>query len=220
MPTPAYDQGKAQQAEGLAFDANPYDEATAADGYEDWANGWQDAAATASGSSPGEPGTAAPAGTPNAEGDNDAATEEEAAPMAVEVVDALGEAGYDRIMDLLSNPPLDDEDMPLPGFPGEEGVPDDLGEWLMAWKQPLAFVAVDTAINVMKHKIGGSDKGRLKELYRGMAPDAMVAAMNANADAVSRFGDERVAEAGLIASMQAKVTQKAASYLLTALMLV
>lgn len=214
MPTPEYELGQTQHAEGKAIEANPFPESEAA-AHEDWMNGWQDAAAAAGaedGASTAE--TPPPAETPPAADQGD--SEE---PSAVEVVNSLGDVGYERIMELLGNPPLDD----LPdgvNLPPNGEVPEDLSGWLEAWKQPLSFVAVDTALNVVKTRISGTSRGRLKELYRGMSPAAMTAAMNANAAAVAEFADQRVAEAGMIASMQAMVTQKAASYLLTALTLV
>jgi len=213
----AHDDGRAAHAAGTALTENPYPQGTTDN--TDWAAGWSDAQAEATG------GASQPAATPPAEqpaAEQPAATEAPAAeePTATEVVESLGEAGYDRIMELLTNPPIDD--LPDGGAslpPGGE-VPEDLGDWLEAWKAPLAFVAVDTAIGAVKTRISGNDRGRLKELYRGMAPMAMAAAMQANADTVAGFADERVAEAGLITSMKSMVTQKAAGYLLSALMLV
>lgn len=202
----AHDDGRAAHAAGTELTANPHTEGST--DFTDWAAGWTDAVAEASVVTEEQP--AAPEG-----GDAGAA--------ATEVVASLGDAGFDRIMELLENPPLDD----LPAGSGDSlppngDVPTDLGDWLEAWKQPLAFVAVSTAINAVKSRVGGAQasRGRLKELYRGMSPDGVTAAMQANADTIAKFADQRVAEAGMISSLQAKVTQKAAGYLLSALLLV
>ena len=249
MPSPNYTLGQTQHAEGVPFEANPFPESEDEDPErEDWANGWRDSAAAAEvaasnetdtppsdvkDDAPGEPGTSAPEGTPNAEsaGDDGSSegdaeggasappTESAAGESPLDVVESLGDEGYDRIMDLLTDPPF--ADLP-PGtlLPPEGDVPDDLYDWLEAWKQPLAFVAVDTAIGAVRSRLDGSARGRLRELYRGMDPQAMTAVMEANADAVAAFADQRVAEAGMIASIQTMVTQKAAGYLLTALTLI
>jgi hypothetical protein len=220
----AYDQGRAAHAAGTALTENPHASGTDA---ADWVAGWSDAQAEATATPPATEtpaATEAPAATETAES---AATEEPAAtetassteePLATEVVASLGDAGYDRIMDLLANPPVDDV---VPGtLPPSGEVPEDLSEWLEAWKAPLAFVAVDTAIGAVKTRLSGSSRGRLKELYRDMTPQAMTAAMQANAATVAEFADQRVAEAGLINSMQVSLTQKAAGFLLNALLLV
>lgn len=195
----AHDDGRAAHAAGTALDANPNTEGTT--DFTDWSAGWTDSAAEAS--------------------DVKEETSEES--TTTEVVASLGDVGFARIMELLEHPPLD----ALPAGAGDSlppngDVPTDLGDWLEAWKQPLAFVTVDTALSALRSRVGGPgmSRGRLKELYRGMAPAAVTAAMQANADTISTFADQRVAEAGMIASLQAQVTQKAAGYLLSALMLV
>jgi len=228
----SYDDGKAAHAAGTALTENPHAGGT---DQSDWAAGWSDAQAEAvAGSAASTPPATTPAGStetptetagsgdieasPTADGGASSAEPSAIEAPATEVVAALGDAGYDRIMDLLSNPPIDDI---TPGtLPDNGEVPDDLGEWLAAWKAPLAFVTVDAAIGAVKTRLSGSSRGRLKELYRGMAPDAMAAAMQANADTIASFADQRVAEAGLITSLQASVTQKAAGFLLNALLLV
>jgi hypothetical protein len=205
----AYDEGVAAHAAGTPLTENPHSQGSTDS--TDWAAGWSDAqAAAVSGGASSTPTEQPPAEQPPAE----------AEPDPVAAVESLGEAGYDRIMELLTNPPIDDLPDGGASLPPNGEVPSDLGEWLEAWKQPLAFVTVDAAIGAVKTRISGQQRGRLKELYRGMAPDAMAAAMQANADTIAKFADERVAEAGLISSMQTMVTQKAAGYLLSALMLV
>lgn len=220
----AYDDGKAAYAAETHRSKNPFSKGT---DNSDWAAGWSDAQAegttegtgpqpTATDESSGEPGSSAPAGTPNAN-EADSSLEE---PEATDAVASLGDVGFDRIMELLSNPPIDD--MPDGGasLPPGGDVPDDLGDWLEAWKAPLAFVTVDTAINAVKTRIGGTSRGRLKELYRSMSPQAMTAAMRANADTIMEFADQRATEAALINSLQVSVTQRAAGFLLNALLLV
>jgi hypothetical protein len=212
-----YEEGKAAHAAGTALTDNPHP--SGAD-QADWAAGWSDAQAEAvSGATP-------PPATPPATADSDAtdapaATETATSPAtdtATEVVESLGDVGHARILDLLANPPIGDI---TPGTLPESGeVPEDLGDWLEAWKAPLAFITVDTAIGAVKTRLSGSSRGRLKELYRGMSPMEMTAAMQANADTIAEFADERVAEAGIINSLQASVTQKAAGFLLNALLLI
>lgn len=241
-----YDQGRDAHAAGKALADNPYESGTQ---MSDWAAGWNDAQVAvatpvategdtppvteggtpsdipgaASGTADGEGASETPPGTDETEtttppGTDDGPGVEE--PLAAEVVEALGDVGYERIMELLSQPPIDDDGVSAPGLPVGGEVPDDLREWLKAWKVPIAFVAVDTVLDAVKTRIGGTSRGRLKELYRGMSPLAMAAAMQVNAETITEFADQRVAEAGLISSLQASVTQKAAGYLLNALLLV
>jgi len=217
----AYDDGKAAHAAGTALTENPFSGGT---DNADWTAGWNDAQAeaVAGATTPSAAPAATETETAGSGGTEEpAATETDsspAAPAATEVVASLGDVGYDRIMDLLANPPVDDV---VPGtLPPNGEVPEDLDDWLEAWKAPLAFMAVDTAIGAVKTRLSGSSRGRLKELYRGMTPLAMAAAMQANADTIAEFADQRVAEAGIINSLQASVTQKAAGFLLNALLLV
>ena len=213
-----YEEGQAAHAEGKQLVDNPHE--SGAD-MTDWAAGWHDAQAEAADvpadeteetdTPPGDAGTQED--TPNAEG-----ADEIEEVVATEVVASLGDVGYERIMELLTNPPVEDI---VPGtLPDNGEVPDDLREWLEAWKAPLAFVAVDTALSAVKTRLTNTSRGRLKELYRGMSPLAMAAAMQSNAAVVAEFAEQRVAEAGLINSLQTSVTQKAAGYLLNALLLV
>lgn len=214
----AYEEGQAAHAAGTLLTANPNESGS---DMSDWAAGWSDAQAEATGAPTAEAPTAEDpvaeepiVEAPVAEEPATPAAEESAA----EVVASLGDAGYARIMDLLSNPPVDGV---TPGtLPPSGEVPEDLSEWLEAWKAPLAFVAVDTALSVVKTRLGGSSRGRLKELYRGMSPMDTVAAMQANAKTISGIADQRVAEAALISSLQASVTQRAAGFLLNALLLI
>lgn len=218
MPTPAYDLGKTQHAEGKTLEENPYAIDTDAVNNEDWANGWQDSASEVRVS---EDAAAEAVAKAEEEAAAIAKSEEESeTTTSTEVVNALGDVGYSRILELLENPPIGDSGDGGLGLPPDGEVPEDLDEWLKAWKQPLAFVAVDTAISVVTSRISGTTKGQLKELYRGMGPMEVAAAMEANAETISGFADERVAEAGLMSSIQSMVTQKAASYLLSALLLI
>jgi len=217
-----HEQGQAAHAQGIARDVNPYTDSP--EDHDAWAAGWDDAAALAAPDAEGadaETNTAPVEGMP--QGGAPPAEEETAAAATdpVEVLDAMGEAGYDRILELLAEPPLGDDDLPLPGFPPSGEVPEDLGEWLEAFKQPLVGMAVGTVVSGARHYMGGpnTSRGRLKELYRGMPPLAMAAAMSANAEKLSKFADARVAEAGIITSLQARVTQKAVGFLLSALLI-
>lgn len=226
-----YDEGRAAHAAGTELTANPY---LTAPRITDWAAGWSDAQAQAADTPPTDTSEETSDETPGSDGPAESPTETVGGPsdsvdvdvdgpgieepLATDVVDSLGAAGYDRIMDLLSNPPV--ADVAVGPLPVDGEVPDDLSEWLEAWKAPLAFVAVDTAIAAVKTRLSGTSRGRLKELYRGMSPMALTAAMQANAETITEFADQRVAEAGIISSLQASVTQKAASFLLNALLLV
>jgi hypothetical protein len=212
MTKTKYDEGREAFAAGTAAEGNPYGGASKA--HSEWLRGWSDASLEA------EEG-AAPAEAPPAAVEPLA----EAPPAAVEPpveeppAKPLGEAGYDRIMELLEHPPLGD----LPDgvvLPPDGEVPEDLAAWLKAWKQPLALLTVDTALRAVSFRINGASRGRLRELYRGMSPEQVSAAMQANADVIAGFADQRAAEAGLLNSMQTALTEKAASYLLTALSLV
>lgn len=121
----------------------------------------------------------------------------------------MGEAGYDRLMELLQNPPLDVPGLPPPGT----GIPSDLKDWLVAFKEPLVYMTVDAAMSAVKAKLGGYSKGRLKELYREMSPDDIAAVMHGNAAIIKKFADQRAAEAAMIASIQTKVTDVGVSLL-------
>lgn len=128
---------------------------------------------------------------------------------------AIGKTGYDRILELLSKPPVNTPGLPPP----KAGVPKDLRDWLAAFKEPLARMTVETAMSALQSRIGGYSRGRLKELYAQMTPAEMTAVMNANAAVIKTFSDQKALEAAMIASTTQKITEVSVNYLFKALTL-
>lgn len=128
----------------------------------------------------------------------------------------LGEAGYKRLMELLQSPPLNVPGLPPPGT----GVPTDLKEWLVSFKEPLVYMTVGSAMSALQAKLGGYSRGRLKELYMQMSPEEVAAVMQGNAATIRKFADQRAAEAAMIQSVTTKVTEAGASLLLKLLAVV
>lgn len=131
-----------------------------------------------------------------------------AAPAATTAT-PMGEAGYDRLLELLNNPPIDVPGLPPPGT----GIPTDLKDWLEAFKEPLVYMTVDAAMSAVKAKLGGYSRGRLKELYRALSPADLAAVMQGNAAIIKKFRDQKAAEAAMIESISAKVTEASAGLL-------
>lgn len=229
MSSEAHNIGQQDHAGGKSALENPY--APASQQHADWLAGWNESAATAAASGGGDVAasasgaTAAVGGTVESaaattggltEGDGEGGDEDEEAEPAP--LEALGEAGYERILDLLDNPPIPDIPGVEPGEPAE--VPEGLEDWLEAFKEPLIYMTVDTAASALQHRVNGTDRGRLKELYRKMTPADMAALMQNNADAIRGFADQRAAEAAMIVAAQTKLTNAATGFLLNALLAV
>lgn len=137
-------------------------------------------------------------------------------PAAAPTAAPIGQTGYDRILELLGKPPVD-----VPGLPPPEtGIPDDLDDWLKAFKEPLARMTVETAVSALQSRIGGYSRGRLKELYSAMTPAEVAAVMESNTAVIKKFADQKALEAAMIASTMQKVTDIGVSYLMKALLLI
>lgn len=129
---------------------------------------------------------------------------------------AIGQGGYDRILELLTKPPVDSVGLP----PRKPGVPTDLKDWLKEFKEPLVMMTVESAISALQSKIGGYSRGRLKELYNEMKPEEIAAVMHSNAAVIKKFVDQKALEAGMIDSIAQKITDASASFLIHALSLI
>lgn len=128
-------------------------------------------------------------------------------------IETIGDAGYARVVELLSKSPVN-----VPGLPPKgTGVPADLRDWLRAFKEPLALMTVDAASSAVRAKIGGYHRGRIKELYAHMTPAQIAAVMEGNAAAIKKFADQRVNEAAMIGSITTRLTNASAGFLLSAL---
>lgn len=139
-----------------------------------------------------------------------------APPAATPTAAPIGQTGYDRILELLGKPPVG-----VPGLPPPEtGIPDDLDDWLKAFKEPLARMTVETAVSALQSRVGGYSRGRLRELYSAMTPAEVAAVMESNTAVIKKFADQKALEAAMIASTMQKVTDIGVSYLMKALLLI
>ena len=125
----------------------------------------------------------------------------------------LGEAGYNRLIELLNSPPVS-----VPGLPPPStGVPTDLTDWMRAFKEPLVYMTVEAATSAVQARVQGYSRGRLKELYAGMGPEQIQAVMQGNAGLLKKFADQRMNEAAMLSSISTRVTEVSAAFLLRAL---
>lgn len=134
-------------------------------------------------------------------------------PAKLAASSVLGDAGYDRLIELLNAPPVS-----VPGLPPPPtGVPEDLAGWLRAFKEPLVYMTVEAATSAVQAKVSGYSRGRLKELYAQMSPEQIQAVMQGNAAILKKFADQRVNEAAMISSISTRITEASAAFLLRTL---
>lgn len=212
----AFDLGRVAFAEGKTLEDNPFDSSgpDPDEARDAWQAGWQDAAQQA-----GDGGGAADSdagATPDVGGTADATASLTGELTIAEVADpgALGDEGYRRLMELLEGAPVPGET--VPPLPSGE-VPSDLKEWVEAMKEPLVYMTVDTLRSAVTHRLSGTDRGRLRELYGAMTPMQIAAVMARNAEVIRHFADQRAGEAALITDMQSRLTMAGTRVLLTAL---
>ena len=226
-PEEAKQHGATAYAQGGALEANPF--ASGGDTHEHhlaWAAGWTEAKQTAEAEAGAGEGGQNPEETPEAGAtiEGIATATVEAGPGAIveagkeaasgtvdavaEEVKKLGDEGYDAFLKELEN------------RLAEGDVPQDFGKWLEEMKPVLVHMAAGQAVSALQHVISGTDRGRMKELYRRMTPQQMALAMQGNAEKLAKVADDRTREYQLISGVQTALTNKLVGTVMSALLAV
>lgn len=90
--------------------------------------------------------------------------------------------------------------------------------WLKEFRVPLASMATNTIVDLIKTRAAGVSDAALEAAYAKLKPAELNAVMKANVATIDKLASQAAKEAALIRLTQEKLTTSAASFAMNALM--